>query len=391
MKHIITKAGAVLLSVVLFLCVLPAAVAALSYNTGERHELCTELSQQAEAYYTGTYAPEALYAMEGSATAPMQSEMYTALNALMTTTHTTQISYNGGSNGLQVYFPYTDAQTNGSGGTNGTLYFYSESVNPTNTGLTREHVWPKSHASFYQRFGGADLHHLRPDYQGPNSSRGNATMGDVKLKGSNYRLYPAGSTESTAVLWHGYGYVEVRDNIKGDVARIFLYVWCRWKQPNMYEDVAQHLLPPFDPDDSANDGIRVMESLDTLLRWMEIDPVDDWEMGRNDIAQQVQGNRNVFIDYPELAWLIFEREVPEDYPTPSGYTPDPKPSFLWGDANCDHELTAADAAALLRHLAELTLLTPQGMINANVTGSAKLSAADAALILRYLAGLYVIP
>ena len=59
-----------------------------------------------------------------------------------------------------------------------------------------------------------------------------------------------------------------------------------------------------------------MESLDTLLQWCEEDPVDQWEMARNDLTQQVQGNRNVFIDYPELAWLMFDREVPADMPTP---------------------------------------------------------------------------
>lgn len=63
----------------------------------------------------------------------------------------------------------------------------------------------------------------------------------------------------------------------------------------------------------------VIESLDTLLEWMQEDPVDTWEMSRNDCVQQVQGNRNVFIDYPEFAWLLFGRELPADYDTPSGY------------------------------------------------------------------------
>ena len=28
--------------------------------------------------------------------------------------------------------------------------------------MSREHVWPKSRASFMQQNGGSDLHHLRP-------------------------------------------------------------------------------------------------------------------------------------------------------------------------------------------------------------------------------------
>ncbi len=41
-------------------------------------------------------------------------------------------------------------------------------------------------------------------------------------------------------------------------------------------------------------------------------------MERNDLVQNVQGNRNVFIDYPELAWYLFSLTPPIDMQTPSG-------------------------------------------------------------------------
>ena len=100
---------------------------------------------------------------------------------------------------------------------------------------------------------------------------------------------------------------------------MLLYVYCRWGQPNLFEKVSTDNLPPYDSDDRENTGMPVIESLDTLLEWMQEDPVDTWEMSRNDCVQQVQGNRNVFIDYPEFAWLLFGRELPADYDTPSGY------------------------------------------------------------------------
>jgi hypothetical protein len=69
----------------------------------------------------------------------------------------------------------------------------------------------------------------------------------------------------------------------------------------------------------------VMENLDILLKWMEEDPVDTWEMGRNDAVQSITGVRNVFVDYPEFAWLLFGREIPSDLVTPSGNGASPAP------------------------------------------------------------------
>jgi hypothetical protein len=44
---------------------------------------------------------------------------------------------------------------------------------------------------------------------------------------------------------------------------------------------------------------------------------------------------------------------------------------------------------LLRYIVGLTELTPQGMINAEVSGDGNLTAADASLILRFIVGLLV--
>ena len=57
---------------------------------------------------------------------------------------------------------------------------------------------------------------------------------------------------------------------------------------------------------------------------------------------------------------------------------------LYGDANCDGQVTAADAAAILRSLVNLAQLSQQGMINADVDGDGEVTAADASAILRYI-------
>lgn len=276
-----------------------AAYALSEYNSGTRHEVADSLSTQAQAYYTGSNT----YSNLSTQTA---SELKTDLYELMSSTMTNSVSYSS----LTGYWKNTDA----SDGTAGTMLFYSDTQSES---YNREHVWPKSRASFYQKNGGSDLHHLRPTNSSINSTRGNLTMGNVRGVLSSYNTASYGGN---SVLYYNSSFdlVEVNDNIKGDVARILLYVYVRWQQPNLFENVATADLPPFDSDDNANNGKKVIESLETLLQWIENDPVDTWEMSRNDLCQDVQGNRNVFIDYPEYAWLIFDQQLPSDMPTPSG-------------------------------------------------------------------------
>jgi ribosomal protein S14 len=88
-----------------------------------------------------------------------------------------------------------------------------------------------------------------------------------------------------------------------------LYQYVRWQCINTGSKYNKN-------DIYGTDG--VIQSIDVLLRWMEEDPVDTWEMGRNDAVQSITGTRNVFVDYPEYAWLLFGREIPNDMVTPSG-------------------------------------------------------------------------
>ena len=303
-----------LFSLLLILCIVTALFAGLTTasakNTLLRGTVCNELSSKAKAYYTGNYTYSSMSTLQGgtpdkttgkvSSLATTNTAMYQRLQTLMTDTMTDKVSYNS----LTSYWPTTDNN----------ILFYS---NVKDGSYNREHVWPKSRASFYKKNGGCDLHHLRPTNSVINSTRSNYTMGNVKdeIPGHSTKDY-----KGTTVLWYSSGrdLVEVADYVKGDVARIFLYVYVRWGQPNLFENVSKSNLPAFDSDDKDNNGIKVIESLDTLLEWCEIDPVDTWEMTRNDETQAVQGNRNVFIDYPEYAWLLFGQDIPTDMPTPSG-------------------------------------------------------------------------
>ena len=76
---------------------------------------------------------------------------------------------------------------------------------------------------------------------------------------------------------------------------------------------------------------------------------------------------------------------PEPAPTPTP-TPDPTPTLSWkkGDANCDGIVTAADATAVLKHLAGIIELSYIGSVNADMDQNGKVTAADATAILKFL-------
>lgn len=302
MKHFSQRG----LSFLLVLCIVTAlfVTSVSAKNTDRRGTDCTSLSSQATAYYTGNYTYDTMSKLQGGTTnclTTVNSAMYKRLQTLMSSTMTNSVSYSA----LTKYWPTTD----------GNLLFYSDEISSS---YNREHVWPKSRASFYQSNGGSDLHHLRPTNTNVNSTRSNYTMGNVRGVISGYSTY---QYEGKNVLYYSPGndLVEVNDYVKGDVARILLYVYVRWGERNLFEKDPSPKAPENgEYDKGGNNGLKVIESLDTLLEWCELDPVDTWEMKRNDEVQNIQGNRNVFIDYPEYSWLLFGQEVPNDMTTPSG-------------------------------------------------------------------------
>ena len=166
MKSILRRTAVLLLVLAMVLSMLPGVFAAAGskiYNNGTRDQVWTALSAQANAYYTGSYTYEKLSALSGASEttssydATQNNPLYDALNELMSTTQTNYYSYKS----LSTDFAYTDSVAGAESGEmsdiwGGRLDTWNGSY------FNREHVWPKSRASFYQINGGADRHHLRP-------------------------------------------------------------------------------------------------------------------------------------------------------------------------------------------------------------------------------------
>ena len=258
-----------------------ANAATFSYNTGKRGTTCTSLSSKAKSYYTGSYVYSTLSTKSAST-------IKSSLKTLMTNTHSTKTTYEN----LKTYTKYSDAYA---GSSSKIVDFYSGATysGTWDNGSTwnREHVWCQSLGSFTTSNCGSDLHHLRPTDPTLNSTRNNLPYGEVS---GSYKT--AKSKSGATGGYYTSKYFEPLDNVKGDVARILLYCHVRWGESNI---------------------TKLISSTSTLLNWMKADPVDTYEMGRNDVVQGIQGNRNVFIDYPEYAWLIFGSSVPS-HTTPSG-------------------------------------------------------------------------
>lgn len=273
-------------------------------NWGTRGETATFLSPNAEEFYTGEYTYDVLAALAGegsisddSSCDPKESELYVALSELMRENHVFYTSNYGDSKYDTVYgntrywYQYTDCQNN-----DGVPYcFYSGAALGAWDGTTwnREHLWPNSKgdgASDKKTIRETDIIMLRPVNSSANSSRGNKPFGES----SDY--------QSPNFKTNGL-------DMRGDVARTLLYVYVCWGGDEAYNKGALDYM-------WGTDG--VIESAEVLLKWMAADPVDTWEMGRNDSVESITGTRNVFVDYPELAFLLFGEEFPKNWTTPSG-------------------------------------------------------------------------
>ena len=271
-------------------------------NWGTRGEVATFLSPNAEDFYTtNSVGYEAIAALEGGTieNGIVDTALYDELSALMRENHIfytgnyADSKYNTVYGNTRYWYQYTDCQNN-----DGVPYcFYTgAALGAWDSGATwnREHLWPNSKgdgASDTEVIREADIIMLRPVSSIANSSRGNKPFGES----SNYQSPNFKST-------NGY-------DMRGDVARTLLYVYVCWGGDENYANGAPNYM-------WGSNG--VIESAEVLLKWMAADPVDTWEMGRNDSVESITGTRNVFVDYPELAFLLFGEELPENWTTPSG-------------------------------------------------------------------------
>lgn len=144
-----------------------------------------------------------------------------------------------------------------------------------------EHTWPQSrftgrYATLMQK---SDVHHLFPTDSQMNSIRGNGWFGEVvtdtkNLKCKNVRFGKDSSGKENVF--------EPPLEHRGNVSRALFYFSTRYDLPIEASKEA------------------------TLRKWHNDDPVDEEEIDRNNKIFSLQGNRNPYIDYPDLADKIID-------------------------------------------------------------------------------------
>lgn len=165
----------------------------------------------------------------------------------------------------------------------------AKSSNGGNAGQwNREHVFAQSRGGFTTSAGpGTDLHHLRAEDVTVNGTRGNKDF-------DNGGTAVSGCTD----CWTDADSFEPRDAVKGDVARMLFYMAVRYEGGDGFNDLELSTV--------SGSAVPRLGDVDVLLQWNAADPVDTFEMRRNDrIHAQWQGNRNPFVDHPEWAAAIW--------------------------------------------------------------------------------------
>ena len=173
-------------------------------------------------------------------------------------------------------------------------------------GLNREHSFPKSW------FGGevypmyTDLMMIIPTDGYVNQRRSNYPYG--VCNGSDAITYVNEELGVTMLgklgksTYNGYTdkVFEPDDEYKGDFARIYFYMVTCYKS-----DVSNW--PGCDQLDYLDNQYKAFSdwSMQMLMEWHRADPVSQKELIRNEGVYEKQGNRNPFVDHPELAEHIW--------------------------------------------------------------------------------------
>ena len=177
--------------------------------------------------------------------------------------------------------------------------FYFESTNTGNAiaGMNIEHSFPKSWWGGHKNDAWCDLYNLYPSDSKANSSKSNFVMGVVvnvkEEAGTGYDKVGMGYADGILVkMW------EPGDRFKGEFSRSYMYMATTYQNLSFVSEGANQL------QTGAYPTLKKWSS-DLFRQWSKNDRVDEMEIKRNEAIYKIQNNRNLFIDYPNLAEYVW--------------------------------------------------------------------------------------
>lgn len=184
------------------------------------------------------------------------------------------------------------------------------------SGMNIEHSFPKSWWGGSENQAYKDLYNLMPSEQKINSAKSNYPMGKVTSASTDNGCTKVGTGTNGYKLW------EPADKWKGDFARGYMYMATAYQDFTWSGEQALKIL-------QQGDYPTLREWAYTLyIEWAKEDAVDQTEVKRNNAVYKIQGNRNPFVDFPNLMEYIWGDSInyafdPENTVTTSEYSDDP--------------------------------------------------------------------
>ena len=211
------------------------------------------------------------------------------------------LPYGGGGKGTWWGFWYSDRdpQTNECYNRYSDKKFFFESTNTGRAigGMNIEHSFPKSWWGGKKNDAWCDLYNLYPSDSQANSSKSNFVMGVVvnvkEEAGAGYDKVGTGYADGKLVnMW------EPGDRFKGEFSRSYMYMATTYQNLIFTSEGAKQL------ETGAYPTLKKWSS-DLFRQWSKNDRVDEMEIKRNEAVYKIQNNRNLFIDYPNLAEYVW--------------------------------------------------------------------------------------
>lgn len=179
-------------------------------------------------------------------------------------------------------------------------------------GMNIEHSFPKSWWKGYENNAYRDLFHLYPSDGQTNTIKGNLPLGEIYQNASFDNGVSKIGPNGFSNVYTGSCF-EPADEYKGDFARSYFYI------VTAYENFKDWWTSPM--LDNNTWPVFNKWSTELLLKWHREDPVSPIEQNRQEKVYQIQGNRNPYIDYPELVEYIWGKDTLLTYQFPTESTP----------------------------------------------------------------------